>query len=139
MRPDPHNEELTRATAAFEHAAIKPLYFLNGGALVAVLAFTGKCPGMALGIRYAMFCWLIGLIFATLTTFAGYFSQLSFYKAYNVNENGQTVYDTGWTNWGYVARWVAYAFGLLGLIAFGWGTWDAIEVFGNLAHLCPTG
>lgn len=136
MPLDPHNEELTRATAAFEHAAIKPLYFLNGGALVAVLAFAGKCPGMALGIRYAMLCWLLGLIFATLTTFAGYFSQHSFYKAYNVNELGETVYDKGWTDLGLRARWAAYVFGVLSLAAFGWGAWDAIGVFGKLAPLC---
>ncbi len=34
--------ELQRATAAFEHAAIKPLYLLNGGAAVAMLALYGS-------------------------------------------------------------------------------------------------
>jgi len=33
--------ELVRATVAFEHAAVKPLFILNGGALVVVFALLG--------------------------------------------------------------------------------------------------
>jgi len=40
-----HELELNRATAAFEHAVLSPLYLLNGGALVAFLTLLGAASG----------------------------------------------------------------------------------------------
>ena len=36
-----HELELNRATGAFEHAALRPVVILNGGALVAFLSLLG--------------------------------------------------------------------------------------------------
>ncbi len=33
-----HTRDLHKATAAFEHAALKPLFLLNGGALIVMMA-----------------------------------------------------------------------------------------------------
>ncbi len=37
-----HTRDLQKSTAAFEHAALKPLFLLNGGALVVMMAFLGS-------------------------------------------------------------------------------------------------
>ena len=126
-------EELARLTGAFEHAAIRPLYLLNGGALIAVLAFAGNSPGIAPQVVDAMLFWVAGLALATLTTFAGYFSQHSFYKAYQGLENGKRIYNVVWTDRGFGTRYAAFVFGFLSLVQFVLGAREAITVFGKIA------
>jgi hypothetical protein len=83
-----HELELTRLTAQFEHAAMRPLYLLNGGALIATLTYLGhalsddKPQPTPWAILTAMALWLLGLFFAGLTAQFGYNSQLNFLKAY---------------------------------------------------------
>ncbi len=79
--------ELVRATNAFEHAAIKPPFILNGGALVVVLALlgaiwkdTGNFAEKNL-VVYALACWGFGLFFAACAAALGYQSQFAFLKA----------------------------------------------------------
>jgi hypothetical protein len=42
-----HELMLNQATAAFEHAALTPLFLLNGGATVAFLTLLGAASGKA--------------------------------------------------------------------------------------------
>src|SRR5512143_171398 len=83
-----HELELTRATAQFEHAAMRPLYLLNGGALIATLTYLGHALGSdkpeptRWAILTALALWLSGLLFAGLTAQFGYNSQWNFLKAY---------------------------------------------------------
>ncbi len=78
--------EMIRATAAFEHAAVRPLFLLNGGALVAYLALYGALsrePAVPLHKLLAIFAmggWIFGLVFATLCAFAAARSQFAFRK-----------------------------------------------------------
>lgn len=79
--------ELVRATNAFEHAAVKPPFLLNGGALVVVLALlgaiwkdTGNFAEKNL-LVYALACWGVGLFFAAIAVALGYQSQFAFLKA----------------------------------------------------------
>ena len=88
-----HSLELAKATIAFEHAALRPLYLLNGGAIVAVLAFFGAIAKEQPSVFREMVLyslpgfgfWAAGLCAAMKATSAGYRSQLSFYKAANSN------------------------------------------------------
>ncbi len=79
--------ELVRATNAFEHAAIKPPFILNGGALVVVLALLGaiwKDAGSFTDVNllvYALAGWGFGLFFAACAAVLGYQSQFAFLKA----------------------------------------------------------
>jgi hypothetical protein len=83
-----HELELNRATSAFEHAALAPLYLVNGGAVVAFLTLLGAtsseqselqvATGWALGAAIA---WSLGLLAVTLAARAGYESQRGFTKA----------------------------------------------------------
>ena len=81
--------EMFRAVAALEHAALRPLLLLNGGAAVALLAFLGSIWSASKGTEFAKakvlttaaavagsmnyFIW--GLAFAVLAYFAAYMSQ----------------------------------------------------------------
>lgn len=77
-----HELELNRATAAFEHAVLAPLYLLNGGAVVAFLTLLGAASasdsrldietGWAVA---AMTSWALGLLAAALATWFGYRAQ----------------------------------------------------------------
>ncbi len=121
--------------AAFENAAIKPLYLLNGGGAVALLAFIGRIwtddkpdsqiiGGMADAISY----FVVGLILATLTTFFAYLQQQLFFKG--PAEGAPDRYIKA----GYCARFAAWAFGVGSLIAFGLGCFTAIQAFtGNVS------
>lgn len=74
--------EMVRATAAFEHAALRPLFMLNGGALITYLALYGPLRhGIHFWIgKYALFLWLAGLIGAILTALLGAGSQSALRK-----------------------------------------------------------
>ena len=84
-----HELELNRATAAFEHESLKPLYLLNGGAigvlltLVAALLTDTTDSGEELlhWTMRAVGTWSTGLVLAALATYFAYRSQRGFTKA----------------------------------------------------------
>ena len=80
--------EMIRAINAFEHAALRPLFLLNGGALVVYLGLFGalrradrseQVIDWATG-RLAVSVWAVGLVCATLATFFAAWSQFAFRK-----------------------------------------------------------
>jgi hypothetical protein len=80
-----HELELNRATAAFEHAVLAPLFLLNGGALVAFITLLGASTGE--GSELSIFRgWAVGsaalraagLCTGALATYWGYRSQRLF-------------------------------------------------------------
>lgn len=78
---------MIKATAAFEQAALRPPFLLNGGALAVYFAFYGALirPGTGTGLdqawaKSAWILWIIGVVAAAVATFAGYRSQFSFRK-----------------------------------------------------------
>jgi hypothetical protein len=73
--------EMIRATVAFEHAILRPLFLLNGGALVAYLTLFGalRPPTIDMaGGKYAIFFWVGGLLLATFSACFGALSQSAF-------------------------------------------------------------
>ncbi|HMA87446.1 MAG TPA: hypothetical protein VKP89_01735 [Burkholderiales bacterium] len=79
---------MVRATNAFEQAALRPLFLLNGGALVVYLGLFGTLgrPNVArqaldwsLG-KYAAIAWTAALAHATLAAYCGVRSQFGFRK-----------------------------------------------------------
>ncbi len=79
--------ELLKATAAFEHATLRPPFVLNGGALVVYLALFGVLRSSEHGeinLYYsfaAMTAWVVGLIISSSAVACGYYSQKHFDKA----------------------------------------------------------
>ena len=78
-----HELELNRATAAFEHAALRHTTLLNGGALVAFLTLLGaiwkddNVPSLE-QVGLAILLWSVGLFMAALATVFAYRSQRMF-------------------------------------------------------------
>jgi hypothetical protein len=80
--------ELNRATAAYEHAIVSPLFLLNGGAVVAFLTLLGtatkKESTLSMDIAVAtlaVFVWALSLLVAAAGVRAGYESQQRFTRA----------------------------------------------------------
>lgn len=79
-----HIVELMKATMAFEHAALKPLPILNGGAILATLTFAGHAKKGLIDfdlLKAAFVSWEIGLLAAVLAIFFGYLCQSRFLEA----------------------------------------------------------
>jgi hypothetical protein len=82
-----HELMLNQATSAFEHAAISPLLFLNGGGAVAFLTLLGAVSdpkarfSASIGWAVAAACaWGVGLVLAALAASFGLVSQRAFAK-----------------------------------------------------------
>jgi hypothetical protein len=77
--------ELMKFESTFEHASIKPLFLLNGGALVAYSTFLGANLKHEAVINWyviaAAIAWAIGLILGTIATWLLYHSQWFFRRA----------------------------------------------------------
>ena len=145
-----HRQLLFEAVSRFEHAAIRPLYLLNGGAAVAAIAFLGKNTDAATAIVTPMKWWIAGLLFAAAVTACGYFSQFMFYKAHGRHMKGTAIdaIDTSeralrvrvlayifGTDTGERAqrvRVLAYIFGAVSLISFAVGSVLAVDSLANL-------
>lgn len=64
--------EMTKATAALEHASLKPPLLLNAGGLGAWAAFSLSNDAAAM--------WTYGVVLAVLAVWVGFWSQLSFHR-----------------------------------------------------------
>ena len=128
--------ELLKATVAFEHAALKPLPLLNGGAIIAALTFAGHTAQhpqlIQPWLKWAIAAWAGGLVAAIAAIFLGYWSQHFFLKASardrEAGEKERSGNSAGaalercrherFVDKGMISRRVAYVFALLGLLGF---------------------
>jgi len=116
---------LMQATIKWEHAAIRALFVLNGGALLAVLTFAGNAPELSAAMVLPVRIWVVGLASAAVTTIAAYFSQLAFHKRQGrLLDNKQQEAQT-WGKRGIDIRKIAYLFGAVSLLCFISGAWTA--------------
>ena len=85
-----HELEFNRATAAFEHASLQPLYYLNGGAigvymtLLTAMIEPGKPMANTVPLIFTVapvIGWSAGLLIAALATYYSYKSQRAFSKS----------------------------------------------------------
>lgn len=122
------------ATIKWEHAAIRALYLLNGGALVAVLTFAGNVFGgegtklasaMVLPIRV----WVVGLALAAIASMAAFFSQQAFYKREGRRWARRIPEAEQLGEQGVLIRRVAYFCAAASLISFIIGGWLASAAF----------
>lgn len=83
-----HELELNKATAAFEHALVSPLFLLNGGGAVAFLTLLGAASANDSNLRInyatgtaAVGFWALGLVIAAIGVRKGYRSQQQYSRA----------------------------------------------------------
>lgn len=126
--------EMFKATVAFEHAAIRPLFLLNGGAALATLTFLGSIwqPGgteaviQRAGTPLGGFS--AGLILAALTAFLGYLSQQRFYQSGGVPERMEGTTPAKLVQSGHRYRLLAYLCAGLSLACFVAGLWGGLYI-----------
>jgi hypothetical protein len=92
-------DETYRSLVSLSAEALKALLLLNGGAVVALLAYLGHASGAALLARYLMypcFFFVLGLVFAALALGFAYLTQLAFY---NRDVGGQLIWGVEYRVW----------------------------------------
>lgn len=99
--------ELLRATNAFEHAALRPPFLMNGGAVVVYLALYGTIiTSESAAVRdsistplaiAAMAIWIVGLIAGASAVAFGYYSQFNFRKDGSAQIQGAWAQEDGHT------------------------------------------
>lgn len=126
---------LLDAVVKWEHAAIRALFILNGGALVAALAFAGNSASkgsahLTAALVLPMRLWIIGVTLAALVAITAYFSQQAFYKREGRRLEGKDEEADAEGKRGVDIRNLAFACGLGSIISFVVGAWMASTVFG---------
>ena len=107
-----HQIETFKSLIQISVEGLKLLALLNGGAVVALLAYLGNLAGKPVSapdIRIAMGCFLAGLVLCGLAFAASYLTQLGLY-----NESLGAIPYGRHGRW----LWLAMALGLLSLSAF---------------------
>ena len=85
--------QMIQATAAFEHAALKPLFLLNGGAAAGFTALYGALeqpdPANAHLFVAAVMIWIVGLLFAVAASSLAAMSQFNFRKYRGIQRSAE--------------------------------------------------
>jgi hypothetical protein len=121
-----------RALIDFSVVAIRSLILINGGAVVAILAFLSnvwKADGQAGGLSIAkaitgpLAYFIGGLVAAIATSMFAYLAQMLFTERRKEKE-GQMQSPLGST-----CRVIAMVLAIASLVAFACGSWRAVQVF----------
>jgi hypothetical protein len=107
--------------------ALKALQLINGGAIVALLAYLGQAPERAQLAPLAakpLCLFLAGLVAATLAFFGTYLTQLTLLNEFFKDRTFRGPKHMAWL-------YVTIAVAVASLILFGWGSFAAVAA---LAH-----
>lgn len=120
-----HAIETYKSMIEIGRDGLRALQWVNGGAVVALLAYLGQVDNRAVAaaaLSPALACFVVGLIVATLTVLTVYLTQYSLWN----EAMGRT--GIRWTTHG---AWLllSLCLALGSLISFGSGTWHAIDAF----------
>lgn len=80
---DQHGLETYKSLIAISTQGFKALQLVNGGAIVALLAYLGQVPeraALAVHIRCSVTCFVVGLLAGTAAFIPSYFTQLALYN-----------------------------------------------------------
>lgn len=96
--------------------AIKAQFILNGAAAVSTLTFIGNAKIQSAYLIYAMICFAIGALMASLTHWMAYFTQLHYGNAFQYQTSDAVHQD----KWAVALRWhyAAYSCALAGSLLF---------------------
>jgi len=97
----------------------------NGGAAVALLTYLGNLAGKSApfpNMRYPMMCYLAGLVCVGIAMLSAYFAQYKLLEKSGAAENHIFTHPR-------LLFFAAFCY-FASLVAFGWGSWQAVEKFG---------
>jgi hypothetical protein len=115
--------------------SIRSLIIVNGGAVIALLTFSGnllargEAPAMASAIAASMTNFLEGLILSLFTCLTSYLTQVAFSELPRSPENNKA------RRWGSLIRWLAIAGGMGSLLAFSLGAYRASQAFVHIGEI----
>lgn len=124
---DEHALETYKSLISISTEALKALQLVNGGAVVALLAYLGQASDratLAVQIKCPMAFFVLGLVTATATFIPSYLTQLALYNEDIRSAEYKGVRHQTWLN-------VALLLALISLVAFAVGAFVAISA---LAH-----
>lgn len=118
-----HALETYKSLIGFSTEALKALQLLNGGAIVALLAYLGQAKvetSVSHNIGFPLICFIIGLSISMMTFFLAYYTQFRLYNE-TINPNYQGKHHTFWL-------WIAFCCLVLSLVFFVVGAWFGVKV-----------
>jgi len=119
-----HALETYKSLIGFGTETLKALQLLNGGAIVALLAYLGQVkpePAVAHNLGCPLMLFIMGLSISTFAFLLAYFTQFSLFNEL-VNPNYEGKRHTFWL-------WLAIFCLFLGLVFFVMGAWYGVKVF----------
>ena len=116
-----HAIETYRSLISISLAGLKTLMLINGGAVVAILAYLGQSPQgptLAPRVLWSLGAFVVGVVFCVCAFFGSYQTQFALY-----NESVSPATKSGWSH----MKWqrITIAFVLVSCIAFIIGAFQA--------------
>lgn len=122
-----HALETYKSLISISAEALKALQWLNGGAVVVLLAYVGQHPKFADVARCSLLWFILGLVAATLTFGTSYLTQLSLYN--------ESIRGARYTRWSHqIWLWLSFAAGLMAVVSFSVGAFSGLAAFGKVAQ-----
>jgi hypothetical protein len=122
IRSEDHAIETFRSLVTISVEGLKTLVLLNGGAIVALLAYLGQAQSrqvLAAQIRCPIAWFVAGLIAGTIAFFGAYLTQLSLYNESVLGAKQRH-------HW---ALWLSFALCVISIAAFALGAFAALAAF----------
>ena len=123
---DDHALETYKSLISISIEVVKALLYLNGGAIVALLAYVGQAqngPNVARHATWTLIWFVIGLVLSVVAFIGSYLTQLSLYQ--------ESVHSQ--TYKGSHTRWLtpSIIIGVLSLVAFAVGAFSGIAALSH--------
>ena len=115
-----HKLETFKSLISISTEALKALQWLNGGAVVVLLAYVGKRPEFAVHAKYSLWWFLFGLVAATVAFFTSYLTQLALYNESLHREKYKGPRHE-------IGLWVTFVIAVASVAAFAFGAFAGIS------------
>ncbi|MEW5786808.1 MAG: hypothetical protein AB1899_03030 [Pseudomonadota bacterium] len=124
-----HAIETFKSLISISTEAFKALQWLNGGAIVALLAYLGQVaasPSIVARATFPMTLFVAGLVSSTAAFVTAYLTQLALH---NENISSPTFRGPKHKFW----LWVTFIICIVSIVFFAWGAFACLNVFSSPA------
>ncbi|HEX9916238.1 MAG TPA: hypothetical protein VGB16_00745 [candidate division Zixibacteria bacterium] len=122
---DEHAIETYKSLISISTEALKAFQWLNGGAVVALLAYIGQRPELAIPARCALTLFVVGLIAASAAFVTSYLTQLALYNEDIREEKYQGTSHVIWL-------WATLFIAIVSLACFSLGAFAGVRAFAQI-------
>jgi hypothetical protein len=127
---DEHTIETYKSLISISTEALKTLQLLNGGAIVAFLAYLGQVssrPELAVHAKLPLSLFVLGLVCGSAAFVTSYLTQLALYEE---SVGGQTYKGPKHQIW----LWLTFVIALVSVAAFAFGAFAGVNALSQ--HAC---